>query len=281
MGQPIKRSEFIQLSATALAGLAFSRLSCKKLTGKIDVIGLQLYSVRDVFEKEPAETIRQLAAMGYKQLESYERNEDFFWGLTNKGFKSLVDDLGMSLISTHCDPEKNFEKKVELASEIGMKYLIYNWPSTQQSRDEYLKKAELFNRCGETCKKAGIRFGYHNYSSSYQLLDGIYPQDLLMERTDPSLVDHQMDIYWVWHAGQDPGYWIKKYPNRYRLSHVKDGNNKETSLLGKGRINLASILSNGIDNGMEHFIVEQEHYGGLSSMECAKANAIYLKNLSL
>lgn len=281
MSRTYNRRDFLHLGTAALGALAFSRLDCGNQGRKLENIGLQLYSVKDVFEKDPGGTMRMLAGMGFTQLESYERNGDFFWGLTNKGFRKLMDELGMSLISTHCEIEKNFERKAEQAAEIGMKYLIYNWPFSQQPMDEYKRKADLFNRCGEICKNAGLRFGYHNYSSSYQLVDSIYPQDMLMERTDASLVYHQMDIYWLVRAGQDPKAWLKKYPGRYKLSHVKDGNNKETCILGKGNIDLASILSVGLDNGMEYFIVEQEHFQELNSMESAKANAGYLKGLVL
>lgn len=281
MSRSYNRRDFLQLGTVALGALAFSRLDCGKQGRKLEKIGLQLYSVKDVFEKDPVGTMRLLAGMGYTQLESYERNGDFFWGLTNKDFKKVMDELGMSLISTHCEIEKNFEQKAEQAAEIGMKYLIYNWPFSQQPMDEYKRKADLFNHCGEICKKAGLRFSYHNYSSSYQLVDGIYPQDMLMERTDASLVYHQMDIYWLVRAGQDPKAWLKKYPGRYKLSHVKDGNNKETCVLGKGNIDLSSILSVGLDNGMEYFIVEQEHFQELNSMESAGVNAEYLKGLVL
>jgi sugar phosphate isomerase/epimerase len=257
-----------------------SRFSCRRNPGRsIDRIGLQLYSVRDVFEKDPAGTIRQLAAMGYHQLESYERNEDMFWGLTNKGFKKLMDELGFFLVSSHCDPFKNFEKKVELAAEIGRKYLVYNWPYSPVPLDEYRKKAELFNAWGETCRKAGMQFGYHNYSSSYQVLDGVYPQDLLMERTDPSLVHHQMDIYWVARAGEDPVKWLKKYPGRYKMSHVKDGNEKQTCELGRGNIDYKSILPVAKESGMEYFFVEQEHYPRVGSMESARKNAEWLRSV--
>jgi sugar phosphate isomerase/epimerase len=276
----INRRDFLQLSAAALGSVAVSRFSCgDQPSGKMDKFGIQLYSVRDVFEKDPAGTIRELAKMGYHQLESYERQEDMFWGLTPQGFKKLADELGLSLVSSHCEIEKNFEKKVEQAASIGMQYLVYNWPFSQVTMDEYRVKADLFNRCGELAGKAGLHFAYHNYSSSYQLLDGIYPQDLLMDRTDPQLVHQQMDVYWLVRAGQDPLAWLKKYPGRYRLSHVKDGNNRETCELGQGNIDYSAILPVAISHGMKFFFVEQEHYPGAGPMESARRNAGYMKGI--
>ena len=103
-----------------------------------------------------------------------------------------------------------------------MKYLITPWVGPQKTLDDYKKRSDEFNKAGEICKKAGIRFAYHNHWYSFTQQDGQFPQDIFMANTDPSLVDFEMDIYWVVTAGQDPEAWLKKYPNRFRLCHVKD-----------------------------------------------------------
>ena len=216
--------------------------------------------------------------MGYRELESYERNNDMFWGLTPGGFKKLMDELGMKLVSSHCEIEKDFQRKVEQAASIGMKYLVFNWPHSPQPMDAYRRMADLFNRCGEACRDAGIRFAYHNYASSYEQLEGIFPQDLLMDRTDAGLVYHQMDVYWVYRAGQDPVKWLEKYPGRYLMTHLKDGTRKETTRLGIGNLQLADILKAGVASGVLHWIVEQEDYGGESYMEAAAKNAEWMRS---
>ncbi|MEI2739704.1 MAG: sugar phosphate isomerase/epimerase [Chitinophagaceae bacterium] len=286
----INRKQFLKLGGSAAGAIALSPLTRNLFTGentsRIKTFGLQLYTVRDLFEKDPRGTLKQIAAMGYKQVEGYERAAGIFWGLTNIEFKNYMDELGMTFISSHCEIEKDFEKKAEEAAAIGMKYLIYNWPFSQQPIDEYKKKAELFNKCGEVCKKVGIHFAYHNYESSFQLVNGIYPHDLLMKETDPSLVDHQMDIYWVVSAGQDPETWLKKYPGRFRLSHIKDRVNgttkkEDTCDLGTGSIDFPSILKTAKKNGMKYFIVEQEHYPNSTPMKSAEADAEYMRKLKI
>lgn len=286
----INRKQFLKLGGSAAGAIALSPLTHNLFTGentsRIKTFGLQLYTVRDLFEKDPRGTLKQIAAMGYKQVEGYERAAGIFWGLTNIEFKNYMDELGMTFISSHCEIEKDFEKKAEEAAAIGMKYLIYNWPFSQQPIDEYKKKAELFNKCGEVCKKVGIHFAYHNYESSFQLVNGIYPHDLLMKETDPSLVDHQMDIYWVVSAGQDPETWLKKYPGRFRLSHIKDRVNgttkkEDTCDLGTGSIDFPSILKTAKKNGMKYFIVEQEHYPNSTPMKSAEADAEYMRKLKI
>ncbi|MEO6613550.1 MAG: sugar phosphate isomerase/epimerase [Chitinophagaceae bacterium] len=284
------RKQFLKWSAAGAGALALSPLTKSLLLDddrrKLKTFGLQLYSVRDVFEKDPKGALKQVAAMGYKQVEGYERAPGLFWGMTNTEFKRTMDELGMSFISSHCDIHKDFEKKTGEAAAIGMKYLVYNWPYSYQPMDEYKKHAELFNKCGETCKKAGIRFAYHNYESSFQLVDGMYPHDLMMKETDPALVDHQMDIYWVVAAGQDPEYWLRKYPNRFKLCHIKDrvkGSTKreDTCDLGTGSIDFPSILKTARKNGMEYYFAEQEHYPNSTPMKSAEADAAYMKRLKI
>ena len=284
------RKGFLKLSGGVAGALAFSPLlntfSQIDDTRKLKTFGLQLYTVRNVFEKDPKGTLKQIAAMGYKEVEGYERAPGIFWGMTNNEFKKYMDELGMSFISSHCEIDKGFEKKADEAAAIGMKYLIYNWPYSQQPMDEYKKKADLFNKCGETCKKAGLRFAYHNYESSFQLVDGIFPHDVLMQETDPALVDHQMDIYWVVSAGQNPETWLKKYPNRFRLCHIKDrvkGTTKreDSCDLGTGSIDFSSILKTARKKGMQYYIVEQEHYPNSTPMESAAVDAEYMRGLKI
>ena len=284
------RKQFLQVGSAAAGAIALSPLVNNLFADdngrKLKSFGLQLYTVRDAFEKDPRGTLKLIAAMGYKQVEGYERAPGIFWGLSNVEFKKYMDELGMSFISSHCEIDKDFEKKAAEAAAIGMKYLIYNWPFSQQPMDEYKKKAALFNKCGEVCKKAGIRFAYHNYESSFQLVDGVYPHDVLMMETDRSLVDHQMDIYWVVTAGQDPETWLKKYPNRFKLCHIKDrvkGSTKkeDTCDLGTGSIDFPKILKTARKNGMEYFIAEQEHYPNSTPMKSAEVGAEYMRGLRI
>ena len=112
------------------------------------------------------------------------------------------------------------------------------------------------------------------------------PQDILMQGTDPALVDFEMDIYWVVTGGGDPEAWLKKYPNRFTLCHVKDrmkgvpAEEQEASCdLGTGSINFAKVLRTATDNGMKHFIMEQERYDNSTPLKSAEVGSAFLKNL--
>lgn len=248
--------------------------------------GLQIYTLRNEMPGQPVEILKQIASFGYKQIESYEGPNGMFWGMSNTDFKKIMDDLGMNLVASHCDIFKDFEKKTADAAAAGMQYLVCPWIGPQKTLDEYKRMAEKFNQCGELCKKTGIRFAYHNHDYSFKPLEGQIPQSVLMNGTDPSLVDFEMDIYWVVTAGENPENWLTKYPNRFRLCHIKDrtgtpvaDNGKNSVDLGTGIIPFNKILNTAFDNGMKYFLVEQEAYPGGSPLEAVKKNAEYLKKL--
>lgn len=295
------RRSFLKWGSSIAAGLVIAPTACKFLSkedekkaadqeaAKKDALfttfGLQLYTLRDVLPSDPKRILKEVANYGYKQIEGYERDGDIFWGMGYKGFKSYMDDLGMDFIASHCDIEKNFEEKAAQAAKIGMKYLICPWIGPQKSLDDYKRYATIFNEKGEICRKNGIRFAYHNHAYSFETMDGQIPQDILMNETDPSLVDFEMDIYWVVTGNHDAEAWLKKYKDRFRLCHVKDRAKNATEpeatcTLGEGSIDFPKILQVAKDNGMQYFIVEQEKYEGTTPMKAVEANAAYMQKLT-
>jgi sugar phosphate isomerase/epimerase len=247
--------------------------------------GIQLWTVKEDMAKDAKDTLQKLSAYGYKQIESFEGRNGMFWGLGHKDFKKYMDDLGMKIISSHCDYSKDFEKKAAEAAEIGMKYLICPYKGPQKSIDAFKKFTDEFNKAGEICKKNGIRFAYHNHDYSFKAIDGQVPQDVMMQGADKDLVDFEMDIYWVVAAGEDPISWFKKYPNRFRLCHVKDlaktAKGHESVQIGKGTIDFKSILKEGGKHGLKYHIVEQEAFTGTNPLESAEADSKYMKAFKL
>ena len=287
----MKRNEFLKLSGgLALAGLA-AKSCLATLTSeekKLKEFGIQLWSVRDDLAKDAKGVLKQLSSYGYKQIESFEGSKGMFWGMTNTEFKSYMDELGMKIIASHCDINKDFEKKAAEASAIGMKYLICPWKGPQKDLDAFKKFAEEFNQKGEICKKNGIRFAYHNHDYSFVNMNGEMGQDVMMKNTDAGLVDYELDMYWVVAAGQDIETWLAKYPKRFRLCHVKDRKKdaplteKDASVVvGTGSINYPKILKTAKKHGMEYYIVEQEKWEGTTPMQAAQADAVYMKTLNI
>ncbi len=283
------RRDFLRLSAFAAAGMSIpfsgrSTMVDAFAPKNLPAFGLQLWTVKEDMAKDAKGTLKKIAADGYKQIESFEGSNGMFWGLGHKDFKKYMDELGMKIVSAHCDIQKDFERKAAEAAAIGMKYLICPYKGPQKSIDGFKKFADEFNKSGEICKKNGIRFAYHNHDYSFQSVDGQIPQDVMITNTDKELVDFEMDIYWVVAAGADPIAYFKKYPNRFRLCHVKDlkrtGKDHESCHLGKGTIDFKSILKAGTDNGLKYYVVEQEAFTGSNPIESAEIDAAYLKSFT-
>ena len=254
-------------------------------------IGIQLYMVRDDMKKDPAGTLKKLGQMGYTQIESFGGDEGIFWGKTNKEFNSMVRSNGLTLVSSHYEGNnEGFEKTAALSAEIGMKYLIYPWKGPQKSIDDFKKIAEEFNGYGAICKKHGLRFAYHPHDYPYKKVDGQLPINVLLDHTDPDLVDYEMDIYYTVTEGLDPEYYIKKYKPRFRLCHMRDvmkvrlpaGSKEESACdLGEGIINYSHLLATALTNGMKYFFVEQSRLYHETALQSAAVNEKYLRNLRL
>lgn len=297
------RRKFIQTAGAVAAGsfllptwacqngevkstVAATKAAAKKMTkGSLDKFGIQLYTLRDVITKDPKATLKSLSEYGFNQIESYDGPQGIFWNMKNTDFKKYIDDLGINLASAHVNINENFEEKCAQAAEIGMEYMICPYVGPQTSKDAWQKITDKFNDCGAICKKHGISFAYHNHAYTFKAFSGMIPHDFIMENTDPETVKQQMDIYWVVTGGADPIEYLEKYSGRFTLCHVKDrlkdaGDEREASCdLGTGIIDFPKILKVAKDNGMEHFIMEQERYDNSTPMESAKVGADYMKNL--
>ena len=282
----VSRRKFLQTGGLLTAAGLIGINNMFAGNSKLKEYGIQLWSVKNALNKDPKDVLKQLSSFGYKQIESFEGGKGMFWGMTPAEFKKYMDDLGMKIVSSHCNIDKDFEKKAADAASIGMNYLICPYKGPRKSIDDFKKIAEDFNAKGEICKKNGIRFAYHNHDYSFVTVDGQIPQDVILDSTNPDLVDFEMDIYWVVTAGVDPVAYANKYKNRFRLGHVKDRIKNTTEkdascTLGEGSIDYPSMLKKLKASGMEYFIVEQERYDNTTELDSAKADAKYMSELSI
>jgi sugar phosphate isomerase/epimerase len=121
--------------------------------------------------------------------------------------------------------------------------------------------AQRFNAIGKRAKDAGLRYGYHNHNVEFKAVEGTVPLELLLSETDPSLVDFEMDAYWVTQGGGDPLALINKFPGRFRLLHAKDASPAPELAMrdvGSGIIDWKKIFSERKKAGIEHVFVERD-----------------------
>ncbi|MFH6601947.1 sugar phosphate isomerase/epimerase family protein [Maribacter algicola] len=243
--------------------------------------GVQLYSFREAMANDALGTLKQIASIGIKEIESARSKDGHYYGLSPRDMKKACDDLGMKLVSGHVLLDENFEKTMEEAVASGQEYLICSsMPTNGQNIDNYKKVAEAFNKAGEACEKLGIHFGYHNHEYEFESDQGQVLYDVLMDNTEPDLVHMELDLGWVIVGGKDPLDYFKKYPGRFPLWHLKDMDmtKKESTEFGKGGLDIPTMMQNQHASGVKHIFIEQEEYAS-TPLESMKHNMVFLKNL--
>jgi sugar phosphate isomerase/epimerase len=246
---------------------------------KVTDIGIQLYTVRNEMLKDAVGTLKQLAKMGYKELESARSTKGNYYGLKPKEIKQIAGDLGMTVRSGHVHMDNDWQKAIQGAVEAGQQYIIVSsMPYEGQTIANYQKTADAFSKAGEECKKAGLIFGYHNHDYEFEKEGDEVLYDILLDQTDASLVSMELDLGWVIVTGNDPVKYFEKYPGRFPLWHLKDMNiaKKESTEFGKGNVDISKMLQNAGKSGMKYFFVEQEEYTN-NALESSRHNIEYLK----
>ncbi len=249
---------------------------------KLKNVGIQLYSVRKEMLADAVGTLKQLAKIGYKELESARSEKGNYYGLQPKEIKKIALDLGMTLRSGHVHIDKDFQRSIDSAAEAGQNYLVCSsLPSKGQTIDNYKKVAETFTKAAEDCKKSNIIFGYHNHEYEFEKENGQVLYDVLLDNTDAKLVTMELDLGWVVASGNDPLAYFNKYPGRFALWHLKDMDTakKESTEFGKGQIKVLDILKNAKKSGVKHIFVEQEEYAS-TALESMKYDFDYLQKLN-
>ncbi|MGB5428159.1 sugar phosphate isomerase/epimerase family protein [Eudoraea sp.] len=244
--------------------------------------GVQLYSFRNEMAKDAIATLKQIASLGFKEIETARSQKGHYYGLGPAEMKSVCDDLNMNLKSGHVHLDDKWQQTMEEAVESGQEYLICSsMPSNGQNVDNYKKVAEEFNKAGEACKKLNLKFGYHNHEYEFETENNQVLYDVLLSNTEADLVHMELDLGWVVVAGKDPLDYFKKYPGRFPLWHLKDMdmNKKESTEFGKGGLDIPAMMTHKIASGVKHIFIEQEEYT-VNPLESMKHNMAYLNKLS-
>ena len=273
------RRDFLKFTG----GLAASALLLPTLTSakKVKKVGIQLYSVRKEMLADPVGTLKALAKIGYKELESARSEKGNYYGLQAKEIKKVAGDLGMTVTSGHVHIDKDFQRSIDSAAEAGQSYLVCSsLPSEGQTVDNYKKVADMFTKAAEDCKKSKLIFGYHNHEYEFEKENGQVLYDVLLDNTDPKLVTMELDLGWVIISGNDPLAYFNKYPGRFPLWHLKDmdGAKKESTEFGKGEVNILNMLQNADKSGVKHIFIEQEEYAS-TALDSMKYDYDYLMKL--
>ena len=274
----MNRRTFITTSAgAALGGLLTKSVFANPAGKSLSKIGVQLYTVRSLMEKDFAGTLEKVAAAGYQEVEfaGYYNNKP-------EEVKKLLDRLGLKAPSSHVPIEMlrdKLDSVIQTAQIVGHQYLVCPWLApADRTLEKYKAHAALFNKAGEACRKAKIQFAYHNHDFEFEAQDGQLPYDLLLAATEPKLVQMEIDLFWIAKAGHDPLAYFAKHPGRFPLCHVKDmADEQKMADVGEGKIDFAKIFAQSPQAGLKHYFVE--HDQPENPLESITASCQYLKAL--
>lgn len=299
------RREFVRSAAIALAGSSAVLRGRSLLASPFGLpIGLQLYSVREMMAKDYEGTLKQVAAVGFQEVEAAG-----YFDHSPQQVKSALTAAGLRCVSAHyahSNLAKDFDKIVEFNKEVGVDYVICAFPGFKDASrvegkgfpemvrsftlEDYRWNADQFNQFGAKVKAAGMRFGYHNHTMEFQPQEGVVPLDEMIRLTDPALVTFEMDCGWVKVGGANPIDYLRRYPTRISMLHVKDfkHTDKPASVtepppaaeLGRGTMDYRPIFKAAKKANIKHYFVEQEGYD-IPPFEALKIDADYMKKLAV
>lgn len=289
-------------------------------------IGLALYMVKKSMREDSKKTFKAIADMGYHLVEGFPQydvkvdkaNYKMDFTQLSYGFnypapadpkeeKKFLDDLGIIPWGVHIGDEVVFaddleplKRNVDYLAQIGL--INFGHPGTDnQNMDAIKRHCERYNLIGQMCKDAGMRFHFHTTFTDFQQIEGRRILDLLLEGTDPELVDYELDVFWASRGGADPVECIEQYKNRLCGLHFKDfpkDTGKDINLfkwkykydqfipneqqkldsqpewfcqIGDGMIDFQAIIDKANECNIPGALVEQDH-SPLSELECSKAN---------
>ena len=241
-------------------------------------IGLQIYSLGGELTKDVPAGMKQLKQMGYSTLELAGYNNGKINGVDMMEFKKMAEDAGLKITSSHVNPPTGeytpdtrntimeyWKKTADDHAKLGVKYLVQPGQPRTRSVEEVAYVCDVFNEAGKIVKAAGIPFGYHNHDFEFAKVvpggtgavfgrhnkgEKIY--DLFLKDTDPDLVFFEMDVYWTVIGQNDPVEYMKKYPDRIKLLHIKD-----RAILGQsGFMNFEMIFKQAYQIGVKEYYVE-------------------------
>jgi len=226
-------------------------------------IGLQLFSIRDLTEKNFFGTLEIVGKIGYTGVEFAG-----YFGASAKDLKNALKNYGLKPAGSHIGIDgliSNPDEIIEYSLELGDPYIIVPALSEnmRDSEDAWKKTAQHFNEIGEKCSKNGIALGYHNHDFEFKKFNGQFGLDILVANTEPKNCFIELDTFWVEYAGLSSIDFIEKYKERCALLHIKEMislDKKVSTIIGKGIMNFKTITTVGKKNGVQWYTVEQEEF---------------------
>ena len=283
--QPVSRRALIGGAAAATLAL-YGPAAARRVRRPL---GIQLYTLMAMLDADFDGTLAKVAALGYREVETLGS-----FGRDPIEVRGMLDRHGLVSPSQHIMPpglyeifdagvrgdidRPTFERKfieafsfdriealieacVKQARPLGQKYIVWqiSWPSQLQTRPQIDQLIKALNRAADACHAEGFTLGYHNHSQEFAKVGNDVPYDLILRDTDPQRLKFEMDLAWAINAKVDPIAYLKAYPGRFRMLHMKDiGDDGKVRDPGTGIVPFKSIIAAAEAADVEHFYVEYD-----------------------
>jgi len=261
----LNRRECLKGSAVGLLTAALPGLRAETANGR--ALGVQLYTLRTIIDKDLHGTLAAVRAIGYRQVETYVAE----YAMGARELRKAIEDAGLAVPSAHFG-YIDFEARLDYCAELGAECAVCSMVPLNLARsgDDYKRAAAQYNRWAEAAQKRGLRFGFHNHNVEFVSYDGRTGLEILLAETDPARVGWQMDCYWVAQAGSDPVEMLRLHGSRVQSLHVKDRRPEATPTLtlgpesaffsevGTGSMNWTAILAEAEKHHVRYLFVEQD-----------------------
>lgn len=323
MKKSLTRKEFVKLASTAALAVPFSSLiSCAPKKEQLSEestaalteekwptysshTGLQLYTLREAFAKDPSGVLKRIAEIGFKEIELFSPDQ--------LSRAQEIKDLGMKVVSTHFlsgyvtgrwdavkqfgipKPSNTVENIIDDCAKNDVHYMGISilFPDERKTLDDYKRISDLSNKVGERAKAAGVQLYYHNHSFEFEPMNGTTPLDEMLKVLDPNLVKMELDCFWTTISGNDASEWIKKLGDRVKMLHLKDlkaGTAKDYTTfqapheafqaVGDGVVDFKKVLATAAEAKVPYTFVEQDH-SAIDPFESITRSYKYLQSLGL
>lgn len=186
-------------------------------------IALQLYTIRRELAENPEGSLEKLKGLGIDAVEVAPMSE----GLSAARLAGMLRSLELKVVAIHCDLPlgDGAGTAADLAEEFDCRRMIWHgWP-----RDPRLdtlaglnRVIEEYDEAQENAAQRGLQLGLHNHWWEFELLEGVYPYKVILEKVRPEIF-FEIDTYWVRTAGMNPTAVLREMGDRVRFLHLKDG----------------------------------------------------------
>jgi len=234
-------------------------------------IGVQFYSFRNQFKTDVPGTMEKISQMGLKIIEGGGT-----YGMPMSEYKKLLAKNDLKIVSIGVDFGKldgDLDSVIAEAKAVGAEYVVCFWiphNGNDFTIDDVNKAIAVFNKAGKTLQENGLSFCYHPHGYEFRPYNNETLFDHLVKNTNKQYVNYEMDVFWIKHPGQDPLALLKKYPDRFKLMHLKDrkkgteGNqfgtaDEETNVvLGTGDVDIAALIREARKQKIKYLFIEDE-----------------------